>query len=44
MQLGQRAAMILGKAVAMHADPRIVIAAAGAVGTAATLAIALSSC
>jgi hypothetical protein len=41
MQLGQGAVMILAGAVASHAGPWLVISAAGAVGAAASLLIAL---
>jgi MFS family permease len=44
MQLGQGAVMILAGAVASHAGPWLVISAAGAVGAAASLLIALGRC
>ena len=42
MQLGQGAAMLLAGAIASHAGPWWVITAAGGVGAAASLLIALS--
>jgi dipeptide/tripeptide permease len=42
MQLGQGAAMILAGAIASHAGPWWVISAAGGIGAAASLLIALS--